>query len=193
MKHSKLLIAILVLPLIYSLTGCYPNKIDYVDEYDVAITPTANFVEDTDFSQYTTFSIIDTIVHVYGEDEEDDPNLSRDSDEFILAQLSINMEEMGYIEIENPDSITNRPDLLLAVSATSAEYYYYYSYYPYYWGWYGWGWYGMGYSTSYYYGGYPWWGYPGWGYPYYGGYSSYKLSICGIRMLLSSQLRIERE
>ncbi len=153
MKHTRFLIVILILPLINVLTGCYPDKIDYVGEYDLAIT---RVNEDTDFSVYTTFSVIDTVIHVT-EDGEDDKNLSRSNDEFILAQIRSNMLDMGYTELENPDSITNRPDLLLAVSATTTDFYYYYSYYPYYWGWYGWG--------------YPGWGYPGYGWGSVGSYT----------------------
>lgn len=150
------LIGLLAVPLIFSLSGCYPDKIEYVDEYDIAAT---HVNEDADFSEYTTFSVIDTIMHVT-EDEEDDPNFSRDHDEFIIAELRQNMLDMGYVELESPDTI-NRPDLVLLVSAVSSDFYYYYSYYPYYWDWYpGWGYPGWG---------YPGWGYPGWGYPVYGG------------------------
>ena len=123
MKRTRTTLAILSLPLIYVLTGCYPNKIDYVDEYDLAATV---HDEKADFSVFTTFSIIDTIVHVT-EDGEEDPNLDRSNDRFILNELRSNMLDMGYSEIESPDSIDNRPDLLLTVSALSADFTYYYS------------------------------------------------------------------
>ena len=151
MIRNRLFTGLLIVPLLYMVTGCYPDKIDYVDEYDLAAT---HVNEDTDFSLYSTFSVLDTIIHVT-DDDEDDPNLSRDHDAFILSELRKNMRDKGYTEMESPDSI-NRPDIALLVSALSADFYYYYSYYPYYWGWYpGWG--------------YPGWGYPGWGYPTYGG------------------------
>jgi len=153
MKRTRLLTAIFILPAVYLLTGCYPDKIDYVDEYDLAIT---RVNEDTDFSVYNTFSVIDTVIHIT-EDGEDDNNLSRGNDELILAKIRSNMLDMGFTEVENPDSITNRPDLVLAVSATTTDIYYYYNYYPYYWGWYGWG--------------YPGWGYPGWGWGSVGNYT----------------------
>lgn len=165
MKRTRFISAILVLPLIYILTGCYPKKIDYVDEYDVAVTPATHKVEGIDYSKYTTFSLIDTIVHAT-EDGDDDPNLSRDHDELILSELRQNMLERGYTEIQDPDSITNRPDLFMAVGASSVDYYYYYSWYPYYWGWYPY--WPYSYSASSY-----WWGYPGWGYPTYGGSYSF--------------------
>lgn len=150
------LIGLLAIPLVLSLSGCYPDKIDYVDEYDLAAT---HVNEAADFTEYSTFSVIDTIIHVT-DNEEDDPNFNRDHDEFILNELTQNMLDLGYVEVESPDTI-NRPDLVLLVSAVSSDFYYYYSYYPYYWDWYpGWGYPGWG---------YPGWGYPGWGYPIYGG------------------------
>jgi hypothetical protein len=156
MIKNRFFIGTLIVPFLYLVTGCYPDKIDYVDEYDLAAT---HVNEETDFSMFTTFSVLDTVVHVT-DDDEDDPNFSRDNDAFILSELRKNMRDMGYTEMESPDSI-NRPDLALLVSAVSADFYYYYSYYPYYWGWYpGWGYPGWG---------YPGWGYPGWGYPVYGG------------------------
>ncbi|MEN8203905.1 MAG: DUF4136 domain-containing protein [Bacteroidota bacterium] len=156
MIKKRIISGLLVIPLICTLPGCYPDKIEYVDEYDIAAT---HVNEDADFSEYSTFAVIDTIIHVT-DDEEDDPNFDRDHDEFIISELTQNMLDMGYMEVESPDS-TNRPDLILLVSAVSSDFYYYYSYYPYYWGWYpGWGYPGWG---------YPGWGYPGWGYPVYGG------------------------
>ena len=134
------LIGLLAVPLLFSLSGCYPDKIDYVDEYDIAAT---HVLEDADFSEYTTFAVADTVIHMT-EDGEDDPNLSRQHDEFIIAELRQNMLDLNYVEVESPDSI-NKPDIVLLASAVSNTYYYYYYYY-YYWGW------------------YPYWGYyPGYG------------------------------
>ena len=121
MKRTRLLIAIFILPAVYLLTGCYPNKIDYVDEYDLAAT---HYDEEADFSLYNTFSLPDTIVHIT-DDEEDDSNFSREHDEFIISTVRANMLDMGYTEIESPDS-TNLPDVALLVSAVSSTYYYYY-------------------------------------------------------------------
>ena len=103
-------------------SGCYPDKIDYVDEYDVAAT---HYDEETDFYVYTTFTVIDTIVHMTG-DGEDDSNLSRDHDAFILDEFRQNMIDMGYTEIAEPDS-TNTPDLILMVEALSSDFYMYYT------------------------------------------------------------------
>ena len=115
MIKKRNLLGLLVIPLMYTLSGCYPDKIDYVDEYDIAAT---HVNEDADFSEYSTFAVIDTIIHVT-DNEEDDPNFSRDHDEFIIGLLVENMLDLGYTEVENPDS-TNRPDLILLVSAISS-------------------------------------------------------------------------
>jgi hypothetical protein len=168
-RPVQLLLFISVLTLLIA-TGCYPDKIDYVSEYDVAAT---HYDEDADFSLYTTFSVIDTIIHLT-DDGEDDPNFSRDHDEFILGLLRDNMSNRGYTEIENPDSL-NRPDLVLLVEALSSDYYSYYFYD--YWSWYpGWDWWYPWYPG---YPGYPW--YPS--YPWYPGYvSSYSTGTLMIEM-----------
>lgn len=155
MKIFRLIPAVLVTLLVYFMSSCYPNKIDYVDEYDVAATYVA---EDVDFSNYQTFTVLDTVIHV-SEDGEDDPNLGRENDAFIINEVRTNMLELGYIEAESPDS-TNLPDLVLAVSAVTSDYYYYYGGYCYWWYW-------------YYY-------CPGWGYPVYGG--SYSIGTLVIDM-----------
>jgi hypothetical protein len=160
---------LLILPLILLMAGCYPDKIDYVDEYDIAAT---RYDESADFSSYNTFSVIDTIIHLT-EDGKDDPNLDRQHDDFIIGKLRDNMLEMGYIEIENPDSL-NRPDLLLLTEALSSDYYQYVYYYYDYWAWYpGWDWWYPGYP------GYPW--YPS--YPWYPGYiNSYSTGTMIVEM-----------
>lgn len=152
------------------LQGCYPDKIDYVDEYDVAATI---YDETVDFSSFETFHVLDTIMHLT-DDEEDDPNFSRDHDEFILELIRENMRNLGFQEIESPDS-SNIPDVAIFVEALSSEYY---SYWWGYWDWYPWwGWY-PGYPGYPWYPSYPWYpGYPGGGY-----YSSYTTGTLMIEM-----------
>jgi len=154
MRHNRKAIvpaAIILIPLISLLTGCYPNKTDYVEEFDMAGTV---YDEAADFSSYTTFHVVDTVMHLT-EDGEDDPNLSREHDEFILETLRQNMSDRGYTELVSPDSL-NMPDLAVMVQVMSQDFYTYYSYWYSYWGYYpGWGWW-----------------YPGWGRPWYPGYVS---------------------
>lgn len=175
MKRNNLTAAVMLLPLIGLLTGCYPDKIDYVDEYDVAGTM---YDEEADFSSYVTFHLLDTVMHVT-DDGEDDSNLSREHDAFILDEIRQNMIDMGYAEMDSPDSL-NVPDLELFVQVMTTDFYTYYTYWYDYWGWYpGWGWY-SGYSSYNWY--YPW--YPS--YPWYPGggyYNSYSTGTLVIEMM----------
>lgn len=159
--------------LMLTLAGCYPDKIDYVDEYDVAATL---YDEAVDFGAFETFTVIDTIIHLT-DDGEDDPNFTREHDEFILGLIRDNMSDKGYSEIASPDSL-NAPDLIIMVQALSSEYYSYY--YGGYWDWYpGWSWWYPGYPSYPGYPGYPW--YPS--YPWYPGYiSSYTTGTLMIDM-----------
>lgn len=166
MKRAKILLPVMMISLITFLNGCYPDKIDYLDEYDLAAT---RYDENADFSSYGTFTVVDTIMHLT-EDGEDDPNFSRDNDAYILGLIRDNMSANGYTEIANADSL-NPADLVLFVEALSSDYYQYWGYYYDYWGWYG-GWGG-------YYPGYPW--YPS--YPWYPGYvTSYSTGTLMIEM-----------
>lgn len=169
MRHSKLTIAFLAFAAAGLLSGCYPDKVDYVDEYDVAGTM---YDKEADFSTFHTFHVVDTVMHIT-EDGKDDPNLSRAHDEDILNLVRENMNLLGYTEIANPDSLA-RPDLELLVQAMSTDFYSYFSYWYDYWYWYpGWDWWYPGYP---WYPSYPW--YPGGGY-----YSSYSTGTLIIEML----------
>lgn len=172
MKRAKILLPIMMISLITFLNGCYPDKIDYLDEYDLAAT---KYDVDADFSSYATFTVVDTIMHLT-EDGEDDPNFSRDNDAYVLGLIRDNMRANGYTEIPDADSL-NPADLVLFVEALSSDYYQYWGYYYDYWGWYG----GMGWGG--YYPGYPW--YP-W-YPWYPGYvTSYSTGTLLIEMFDSN-------
>ena len=168
MKRANVLAVMMLIPLISLLTGCYPNKTDYVDEFDMAGTL---YDEGADFSSYTTFHVVDTVMHLT-EDGEDDPNLSREHDEFILETVRQNMLDKGYTDLSSPDSL-NMPDLEIFVQVMSEDFYTFYSNWYNYWGYYpGWGW--------WYPGGGGW--YPG--YPWYPGYvSSYSTGSLIVEML----------
>jgi hypothetical protein len=158
MKRSIWLYIFTVLLFTGLLSGCYPDKIDYMDEYDLAGT---TYDKNADFGSYTTFTVVDTIVHIT-DDGKDDPNLSRDYDDQVLDLIRENMTGKGYTEIASPDSM-NMPDLVLFVEAVSSDYFQYWGgYWGDYWGWYpGWDMWYPGYP-----GYYPW--YPS--YPWYPGY-----------------------
>ncbi|MDX2431567.1 MAG: DUF4136 domain-containing protein [Bacteroides sp.] len=180
MKQLKLIVAALVFSLAGLLTGCYPDKIDYVDEYDVAGTM---YDEDADFSDFMTFHVLDTVMHIT-EDGDDDPNLSREHDEYILGEIRSNMIDLGYTELESPDPL-NMPDLEVFVQVMSTDFYTYFSYWYDYWGWYGgWSWWYPGYPM---YPSYPW-------YPGGGGYvSSYSAGTLMIEMLDTESATAEME
>ncbi len=164
MKRAGILLPVMIISLITFLNGCYPDKIDYVDEYDLASTV---YDEDADFSSYTTFTVVDTIMHLT-DDGEDDPNFSRENDAYILGLVRDNMAALAYTEIPDADSL-NPADLVLFVEALSSDYYQYWGYYYDYWGWYGGGYWGGGY-----------WG-PSW--PWYPGYvSSYSTGTLMVEM-----------
>ena len=161
------LVYLIILAGIYS---CYPDKLDSVTESDIAAT-----VYDENFlpGEYTTFTVLDTVMHMT-DDDEDDENLSREHDAYILGLIKQNMRDLGYTEIPEPDSL-NKPELILYVSAFSSDYYgmYWWDY----WGYYpGWDWWFPGYPG---YPGYPW--YPS--YPWYPGiYYAYTTGTLMVEM-----------
>jgi hypothetical protein len=125
------------------LFSCTPGSELTVEESDVVVTV---YDPSVDFSAITTYAMPDTVIHLLGEDEEDD-DISREYDQAILDLIAANFDARGYVRI--PEDSPDPPDVLVLVSATTTDYWYAYSYYGYWGGWY--------------------WGYPGygWGYPYY--------------------------
>jgi hypothetical protein len=162
MKSKKSLIVPVLLAALLLMAGCYPDKIDYVDEYDVAATI---YDEQEDFSALTTFHVVDTVMH-YTDDGEDDPNFSRDHDAFIIDLVRQNMLDLGWTEEPDEEAVA---DATILIGAISSDYYQYWGYWWDYWYWYpGWG-----------YPGYPW--YPS--YPWYPGYvTSYSTGTLSIEM-----------
>ena len=146
-------VILLIVSLTY-LTGCYPS--DTVSYQDLDLVTT---VYDTsmDFQTLKTFKMPDSIVHIKDTvDPDNNVDISRDYDDFILDLVKTNLINFGYVEEIDPDN--NPPDVILLVSAMASKNYYAYTYYPYYWGWYGgWGWYWPYYKYYYpWYPGYPW-------------------------------------
>ena len=133
-------------------SSCYHDYGLEVEDYDVVAT---FYDRDFDFSSVQKYSMPDSVMHFV--DEGDVKQINREYDEFILSQVAMNLEALGYEVEQNPEQ--NPPDVVILVGVTSSETYVAYTSYPWYdyWGWYpGWG----------YWGG---WG-PGYGmyYPYYG-------------------------
>jgi uncharacterized protein DUF4136 len=111
--------------------GCYPDRLD-TTSYDVVAT-----VRDTTaiFNTATTFSVPDSITHLIPPAQD---NISHALDLQIINQVRINMVAAGYTEVADPT--TADLNLLLAVSTTEYQGYYwsdwcsfYGWYYPYCW------------------------------------------------------------
>ncbi len=131
------------------LVSCYPGDVTSVTELDIVITAHDDTVT---FRSFTTYALLDSVVHIDLEDNANDSLLSRKNDALILARVRAGIEGMGYVEEMDPAN--NTPDVLLLVGALAVTKDAYVSY-----GW--WPWFGCGYSPVYPCCG-P--GY-GWGYP----------------------------
>jgi hypothetical protein len=137
-QHFKIQtkIAALLL-LVIGLHACYPG--DDVSYSDLDIVATA-YDTDFDFQNAKTYYLYDSVVHLKDTlNPENNIDLSRDFDAFILEQIRENMTNCGYVRETNPGN--SPPDLAFTVSVMATKNYLVYDYYPYYyWDW-GWGWY----------------------------------------------------
>ncbi len=140
--------------IIATLYACYPG--DTVTYADLDLVATAHDT-DFDFTQVKTYYLYDSIVHLKDTlNPENNVDLSRQFDDFILDMVRNNMTAYGYVRETDPEN--NAPDLVFTLKAMGTKNYFVYSYYPsYYWDW-GWGWYYK--NTDYWYPYYP---------PYWGG------------------------
>ncbi len=141
------------------ITSCYPT--DNVNYEDLDLVATV-YDKSENFEALSSFALPDTIVHLKDTTNPDnDVDLSRQYDSFILNLIRENMVNYGYEFIENPDT-SNRPDVVLTVSAMGTKNYSVWYWYPDYWYWYPWyPWYGKSSENTdwYWYPSYPW--YPG--------------------------------
>jgi hypothetical protein len=132
------------------LGSCYPGGPTSTGELDLVST---FYDQDYNFGALRTYAMPDTIYHI--EDEENPDNnveLSRDHDQFILEQVATNMENLGYQRVII-ESEQDSADVAILISAMGTKNFVVSPGYPG-WGWWpGWGW-GGG-----------WWG-PGWGWGY---------------------------
>ncbi len=133
------------------LVSCYPGSVTNVAELDIVVTTHDDTVT---FTSFTTYALLDSVVHIDLEDNANDSLLTRDNDALILARVRAGIEGMGYVEEMDPANTT--PDVILLVGALAVEKdaYFSYGWWPYY-GWYPYYpcCYGPGYG----------WGYPGGG------------------------------
>lgn len=118
-----------------TLLGCYPGDVT-VSELDAVLTL---YDDEKDFSQYETFHLIDSIIHIGDDDDE----ISRKFDEDIIAKVRDEMLDAGYQEvpgIEESDIVItieiSRSDLLVGWNPCPGCWCGYWCWYP------GWPWYG---------------------------------------------------
>jgi len=146
------------------LVSCYPS--DDVSYADLDLVSTI-YDQDKNFTELSTYAMPDTIVHLMDSiDPDNNVDLSRKYDAFILNLIKQNMTDYGWTLIEDPDT-SNSPDVVLTVSAMGTKKYSVWYWYPYYWYWYPWyPWYKNSENADWYwYPGYPAYpGYPGGGY-----------------------------
>ena len=157
-RHISFLLTLFILGLL--TTSCYKDYGMSIEDYDLVA---AFYDKDTDFSMLTSYAMPDTVLHIVGEDDEDD--IDRTFDKQVLEQIDLNLQTLGYKKLTLEDIATgDTPDVVMLVAVNSAENTVWYPGYP---GYPGWGyWPGWGY--------YPGYG-PGWGwyYPPYWSASSY--------------------
>ncbi len=136
--------------ILLGLMSCYPGDVTNVQHLQLVVTSRDYTVS---YSRFSTYVVLDSVVHIDLEDNANDSLLIRDSDALILARVATNMEAIGYLEEMDP--LNNTPDVILLVGALAVTKSAYSSY-----GW--WPWVGWGYS--------PGWGCCGpgygWGYPW---------------------------
>jgi len=179
MKMKKWLINLFLVLLfpagIFLLDGCYPNDNLSVDQTDIVLT---GYYDSVDFQTLSIYYMPDTVFPIRDDTTDKKPVENQD---LILKTIAANMASNGYTRVFYSDTVSQYPDIMIAVSAiqtTNVTVGWWYPYYPGWgWGW-GWGWYKSAPAdrgANYYYGGYPGYYPPGWGWggvPYYSSYTT---------------------
>lgn len=128
------------------MVACYPGGPEYYSDLDIVITDYK--AEYWSASEPQTYYMPNSLNWIFDKiDEDNNIDLPRGSDAFILGLVESNMVSAGYTKVDNFD-INNPTDVVVFVQALAIDNTYV-------------GWYP----------GYPYWGYGGyWGgyYPYYG-------------------------
>jgi hypothetical protein len=170
-KKPLLILSMMVLLIGLLTFSCYKDYGMEVKDYDLV---TAFYDKTADFTTFQTFMMPDSILHLVKEGEKD--NISRKFDSMVLAQVNVNMQTMGYTELEAP-SESNTPDIIVVVAVTTTDNYFLYGGYPYWPPYY-----------PYYPGG-------GWYYPWYPvyGVSSYSTGTVLVSLADANQYDPDRE
>jgi len=129
-------IVLLFLALAVGLYSCYPG--DEITAADTDIVATF-FDKEADFSTKLTFSMPDEIIRL---DDEGNPiNDPGVNDQLAINRIKSNLDQAGFTEITDPDSITNVPDVLVIAFANQTTWVSggcYSSWYSWYYPYYGW-------------------------------------------------------
>src|SRR5437868_3518654 len=111
-KLQRLLFVLLV----FSVSGCYPNGAEYIDDVDLVYT---NYSSQFDFSSKSTYAIPDSVIKITGDifsdpDGDHKPSfLSASSAAVILDRINQNMSSYGWTRVNKNSS----PDVILLVSS----------------------------------------------------------------------------
>ena len=129
-------IMLLFLALAVGLYSCYPG--DEITAADTDIVATY-FDKEADFSTKLTFAMPDEIIRL---DDEGNPiNDPGVNDQLAINRIKSNLDQAGFTEITDPDSITNVPDVLVIAFANQSTWVSggcYSSWYSWYYPYYGW-------------------------------------------------------
>lgn len=145
---KRLLILLLTGLFAQFMVSCYPEGADNIEDYDVAIT---NYDKGTDFNDFVTFSIPDSVVY-FSNDKNTTPP-SHTFDDQIIQVVTDNFMAMGYTKVADPTEATPEdqlPSFIVTISAFSnVNYAYFVDNWYNNWNWYWGGWWG-GPFTPYY-------------------------------------------
>lgn len=122
--------------LMFSLQSCYPG--DEITAADTDIVATY-FDKEADFATKLTYAIPDEIIRL--DDEGNPVSEPGANDQLALNTIKSNLDQAGFTQITDPDSITNVPDVLVIVFANQSTWVSggcYSSWYSWYYPYYGW-------------------------------------------------------
>ena len=111
MRKLRLKLALIIIPiLLLSLNSCYTDYGLSTQDYDIVAT---FFNKSTDFKQFQTFTLIDSVVRVR-DDGGSTSNPDTQYDQQILNRVAQNLEDYGYTPIPpNQVDSTNLPPVLI--------------------------------------------------------------------------------
>lgn len=116
------LFAAAAFPFIFA--SCAPGNDITASESDVVVTLYDNAF---DFNSIKNYFMPDTIVHLSGDSQDDDdPNLDRSNDSFILSEIESQLSALNYVR----QPTTSGADFIVSLGATSTDFYSIYSYWP---------------------------------------------------------------